>query len=123
MVARLALVPDGKHLDPVAARRDPVQRDVAGPTVGDHELTQPSSDRPTDVRVTFQHPNCVYDDLRRVDGGTGLDCSQEIEQPVEIGQRAGLVAQVRSGLSVGEKLVDHPDDKVRDGVRVRPREP
>jgi hypothetical protein len=33
------------------------------------------------------------------------------------------VAQVRSGLSVGEKLVDHPDDKIRDGVRVRPRGP
>ena len=43
--------------------------------------------------------------------------------PVEIGQRAGLVAQVRSGLTAGERLVDHPDDRIRDGVRVRSREP
>jgi hypothetical protein len=79
VVARLALVPDGKPLDPVAARRDSVQRDIAGPTVGDHEFTQPSSDRPTDVRVTFQHPNRVYDDLRRVDGRNGFDRSKEVE--------------------------------------------
>ncbi len=50
-----------------------------------------------------------------VDGGLAR------QRPVEIGQRAGLVAQVRSGLSVGERLVDHPDDRIRDGVRVRAR--
>jgi len=79
MIARLALVSDGKHLDPVAARRDPVQRDISGLTVGDHEFTQPSSDRPPDVRVTFQHPNRVHDDLRRVDGRSGFDRSKEVE--------------------------------------------
>lgn len=42
-------------------------------------------------------------------------------KPVEIGQRAGLTVQVLSGLAVGEKLVGHPDDKIRDGVRVKPR--
>jgi len=42
-------------------------------------------------------------------------------KPVQVGQRAGLVAQITSGLSVGERLVTHPDDKVKDGVRVRPR--
>lgn len=42
-------------------------------------------------------------------------------KPVEIGQRAGLTVQVRSGLAVGEKVIGHPDDKIRDGVRVTPR--
>jgi HlyD family secretion protein len=41
--------------------------------------------------------------------------------PVEIGQRAGLMVQVTSGLTVGDRLISHPDDKVRDGVRVKPR--
>lgn len=40
---------------------------------------------------------------------------------VELGQRAGLAAQVRSGLKAGERVVAHPDDRVRDGIRVRPR--
>jgi HlyD family secretion protein len=44
-------------------------------------------------------------------------------KPVEIGQRAGLIAQVNSGLAVGEQLIGHPDDKIRDGVRVTQREP
>ena len=42
-------------------------------------------------------------------------------KPVEIGQRAGLLAQVVSGLAVGEQLISHPDDNIRDGVRVKPR--
>jgi HlyD family secretion protein len=41
--------------------------------------------------------------------------------PVDVGQRAGLVAQVRSGLAVGDRLISHPDDKIRDGVRVKAR--
>jgi HlyD family secretion protein len=44
-------------------------------------------------------------------------------KPVEIGHRAGLVAQVVSGLAVGETVISHPDDKVRDGVRVKARQP
>lgn len=42
---------------------------------------------------------------------------------VEIGQRAGLVAEVKAGLAVGESIVNHPDDKIRDGVKVKPRAP
>ncbi|MBK6336895.1 MAG: HlyD family efflux transporter periplasmic adaptor subunit [Betaproteobacteria bacterium] len=42
---------------------------------------------------------------------------------VEIGQRAGLVAEVKAGLAVGESLVNHPDDKIRDGVKVKARAP
>ncbi|HMM47564.1 MAG TPA: efflux RND transporter periplasmic adaptor subunit [Thiobacillaceae bacterium] len=39
-------------------------------------------------------------------------------KPVEIGQRAGLVTQVLSGLAVGDQVVAHPDETVHDGVRV-----
>ena len=42
---------------------------------------------------------------------------------VQIGQRAGLVAEVKAGLAVGESIVNHPDDKIRDGVKVKPRVP
>jgi HlyD family secretion protein len=42
-------------------------------------------------------------------------------KPVQIGQRAGLIAQVTSGLAAGEKLISHPDDKIADGVRVKSR--
>ena len=40
---------------------------------------------------------------------------------VELGQRAGLAAQVLTGLKAGERVIAHPDDRIRDGVRVRPR--
>ena len=41
--------------------------------------------------------------------------------PVEIGQRAGLATQVLSGLKAGDAVVAHPDETIRDGVRVKPR--
>lgn len=41
--------------------------------------------------------------------------------PVEIGQRAGLSTQLVSGLQAGDRVVAHPDETVRDGVRVKPR--
>ncbi|MCD6706087.1 MAG: HlyD family efflux transporter periplasmic adaptor subunit [Thiobacillus sp.] len=41
--------------------------------------------------------------------------------PVETGQRAGLATQVLSGLEAGTRVVSHPDDKIRDGTRVKPR--
>lgn len=42
-------------------------------------------------------------------------------KPVEVGQRAGLRAQVLSGLEKGERVITHPDDKIRDGARVKLR--
>lgn len=42
-------------------------------------------------------------------------------KPVEVGQRAGLVAQVLAGLDAGEHVITHPDDKISDGTRVRLR--
>jgi HlyD family secretion protein len=41
--------------------------------------------------------------------------------PVEIGQRAGLRTQVLSGLDAGVRVITHPDDRLSDGVRVKPR--
>jgi len=41
--------------------------------------------------------------------------------PVELGQRAGLATEVRSGLAAGDKVVAHPDETIKDGVRVKPR--
>jgi len=40
--------------------------------------------------------------------------------PVKIGQRAGLATQVASGLKAGDRVVAHPDETIRDGVRVKP---
>lgn len=42
-------------------------------------------------------------------------------QPVEIGQRNGLHAQVLSGPDAGVEVVIHPSDAVEDGVRISPR--
>jgi HlyD family secretion protein len=41
--------------------------------------------------------------------------------PVKIGQSSGLQAQVLEGLKAGDQVIVHPDDKVRDGVRVELR--
>ncbi|HRK78962.1 MAG TPA: HlyD family efflux transporter periplasmic adaptor subunit, partial [Thiobacillus sp.] len=41
--------------------------------------------------------------------------------PVELGQRAGLATEVLSGLAAGDKVVAHPDETIKDGVRVKPR--
>ena len=42
-------------------------------------------------------------------------------RPVAIGQRAGLVVQVLSGIKAGEQVITHPEDKIRDGGRVTVR--
>lgn len=40
---------------------------------------------------------------------------------VETGQRTGLAAQVLGGLKEGDRVVVHPDDRLRDGVKVSGR--
>jgi len=42
-------------------------------------------------------------------------------QPVTIGHRTGLAAEVLEGISKGDEIITHPDDKIEDGVRVQPR--
>jgi len=41
--------------------------------------------------------------------------------PVETGQRAGLATQIVSGIAAGARVISHPDDKIGDGTRVKPR--
>ena len=38
---------------------------------------------------------------------------------VEIGQRAGLAVQVLSGIKAGDQVITHPDDKIKEGTRVK----
>ena len=42
--------------------------------------------------------------------------------PIKIGQRNNRVAEVLSGLSAGDRVVLHPSDRVKNGVRVAQRE-
>jgi len=40
------------------------------------------------------------------------------QRVVKIGQRNGLAAEIVSGLKEGERVITHPDDAVKDGVRI-----
>lgn len=40
---------------------------------------------------------------------------------VQIGRRNGITAQVLSGLSEGESVITHPDDLIKEGVRIKKR--
>lgn len=42
-------------------------------------------------------------------------------RPLVIGQRAGLTVQVLSGIKAGEQVITHPEDKIKDGGRVKVR--
>jgi HlyD family secretion protein len=48
----------------------------------------------------------------------GVEQGKAVRRSVQIGQRTGLSAQVISGIEAGEQVISHPDDRVRDGVRV-----
>jgi len=37
---------------------------------------------------------------------------------VQVGQRTGLNAQIVSGVQANDRVINHPDDRVREGVRV-----
>ena len=39
-------------------------------------------------------------------------------RPVTTGRRNGIIAEIREGLTAGEKVVAHPSDRVTDGVRI-----
>lgn len=42
-------------------------------------------------------------------------------RPVETGRRNGVSAEVLSGLAVGELVIAHPDDTIREGIAIKPR--
>jgi len=41
---------------------------------------------------------------------------------VKVGQRNGIIAEIRDGLVAGERVVAHPSDRVTDGVRIASRD-
>ena len=38
---------------------------------------------------------------------------------IKVGQRAGLIVQVLSGIQAGEAVITHPEEKIKDGTRVK----
>lgn len=50
-----------------------------------------------------------------------VEQGKAVKRRVEIGQRSGLSAQVISGIKAGERVIVHPDDRVRVGVKVAAR--
>jgi HlyD family secretion protein len=50
-----------------------------------------------------------------------IDDGRAVRRRVEVGQRNGLSAQILEGVNEAEDVIMHPNDKVDDGVRVRPR--
>ncbi|MDJ0751603.1 MAG: efflux RND transporter periplasmic adaptor subunit [Woeseiaceae bacterium] len=62
--------------------------------------------------------------LFRVNDGWALFVAENgraRQRVVRIGQRTGLVAQVLEGVNEGDKVVNHPNDEVDDGVRIAVR--
>jgi HlyD family secretion protein len=41
---------------------------------------------------------------------------------VEVGQKNGVLAEIRQGVATGEQVVLHPSDRVSDGTRIRSRD-
>jgi HlyD family secretion protein len=63
--------------------------------------------------------------LFRVDGEWAVYVVQDdraVLRHIEIGRQTGLIAQVISGLSEGDRIIIHPGDGVEDGRRVTLRE-
>ncbi|MEI2774180.1 MAG: efflux RND transporter periplasmic adaptor subunit [Candidatus Competibacter sp.] len=50
-----------------------------------------------------------------------IENGQAHRRAVEIGQRGGLVVEIRSGLSEGERVIPHPDDALQEGAAVQVR--
>ncbi|HEY0844254.1 MAG TPA: HlyD family efflux transporter periplasmic adaptor subunit [Noviherbaspirillum sp.] len=50
-----------------------------------------------------------------------VEQGKAVKRHVQVGQRTGLRAQILSGISEGEQVIVHPDDRVRDGIRVSGR--
>lgn len=50
-----------------------------------------------------------------------VDQGRAVKRKVQVGQRNGLDAQILSGIDSGEQVIVHPDDRVREGVRIAAR--
>lgn len=47
-----------------------------------------------------------------------IEQARALKRSVEVGQRSGLSAQIVAGLRDGEQVIVHPDDQIKDAVRV-----
>jgi HlyD family secretion protein len=50
-----------------------------------------------------------------------IDGKRAVRREVQIGQRTGLVAQILEGVREGETVINHPNDNVEDGGRIKLR--
>lgn len=50
-----------------------------------------------------------------------VEQGKAVKRRVQVGQRTGLSAQVLSGINADEQVIAHPDDRVREGVRIATR--
>lgn len=50
-----------------------------------------------------------------------VEQGKAVKRAVQVGQRTGLSAQIVAGIQAGERVISHPDDRVREGVRVKAR--
>ncbi|MGD9000025.1 MAG: efflux RND transporter periplasmic adaptor subunit [Granulosicoccaceae bacterium] len=77
--------------------------------------------------VLWQHDNVLQvpaSSLFRANGGWAVfavDGKHARLRDVQVGQRTGLIAQILSGLSEGERVIDHPAEDVEDGSVVKLR--
>ena len=51
-----------------------------------------------------------------------VENDRAVRRVVDIGERSGLEAEVRSGVQAGDRIVVYPSDQVADGVNVVPRD-
>jgi HlyD family secretion protein len=49
-----------------------------------------------------------------------IDDNRAIRREVTIGQRNGLIAQVINGLQQGETVINHPNEAIENGIRIKP---
>ena len=51
-----------------------------------------------------------------------VENGKAVRKPVRTGQRSGLAFQVLYGLNEGDVVIVHPDDSIKEGLRVSPQE-
>src|SRR5262245_38388793 len=86
MVTRFALMAHCEDLDTISPRVHAVQRDVPGATERDYRCARSTPHGPPDVRVALEDLHGVDDYGCRGTRHTRAPGSQEVEQPLDIGQ-------------------------------------
>ena len=50
-----------------------------------------------------------------------VEDGRAVKRRVKVGQQSGVAAELRDGAREGERVIAHPDDRLREGVRVETR--